>query len=255
VAADLRGGRGIIKPLKWYRDLQTQKGRREAQAFLVEGERAISQIVNYHPSSIQEILIEESRPAAAWQGFGLRVVDSRQFAGISTTHTPQGVAAVVTLPEQCFGDTLPSAAGDRILYLEDIQDPGNVGTLIRTAAALGWNGVVLSDKCADPFAPKVVQASAGSLLALWLRKTASALPLVKELQGSGYRLFAAAGGVKGAPPSKVQGPLVLALGNEGNGLAEQTIRMADRLCTIPINPQAVESLNVAVAGAICMYAL
>jgi RNA methyltransferase, TrmH family len=157
-----------VKPLSWYKDLSDSKKRREYGFFLVEGRRAIDQIKTATPGAIDEILVTE-RMLDESKSFDCpsRILTDRQFSSISTSKTPQGIAAVVRVPEDAFSDELPRQTGSRLLLLEGVQDPGNVGTLVRTAAAFDFSGIVLSDKCADPFSPKAVQASAGSIMAVW----------------------------------------------------------------------------------------
>ena len=153
-----------------------------------------------------------------------------------------------------YSDSLPAATGNKILLLEDIQDPGNVGTLIRTAVALGFSGVILTEKCADPLSPKCVQSTAGTLLSIWIRRTRDYLKLVKALKNDSYKLIAA--DLEGEEdPSALQGKkkLLLALGNEASGLSAAVLQAADSRITIPIDRDNAESLNVAACGAICMY--
>jgi TrmH family RNA methyltransferase len=244
---------GALKPLRWYRDLADRKGRREAGAFLAEGERAIRQITTVAPESILEIVATAAPPGFLF-GYPARTLSDRQFRSISSAETPQGLAAVVHTPPDTYTDRLPPEPGDRILLLEDIQDPGNVGTLIRTAAAFRFTGVILSDKCADPLSPKVVQATAGTVLSVWLRRTDRYLDLAATLRERQYYLLATAldGGEDTAVLSS-RSRLVLALGNETAGLSPAIRAAADCRLKIPIAPERAESLNVAACGAICMY--
>jgi len=158
------------------------------------------------------------------------------------------------LPRNTFSDYLPETIGTKILFLEDIQDPGNVGTLIRSAAAFNFSGVILSSKCADPLSQKCVQSTAGAVLSVWIRKTASYLELLKQLKNNGYSLIAA--DLKGMKDTSIlynQNKLLLALGNEASGLSESVLNTSKHRFQIPIIRQQAESLNVAVCGAICMY--
>ncbi len=242
-----------LKPLKWYKKLATWKGRREAGAFAVEGDKAIRQIISSHPEAISEI-VTVAEPAPVYRNYATRQVTENQFGYICSTQTPQGVLAVVRLPRETYSDQLPENTGGQILLLEDIQDPGNVGTLIRTAAAFNFSGIILTDKCADPFAPKCVQATAGTLTAVWLRRTGHYLELLQALQKSGHLLIAA--DLNGmADPSLLSGQkkLLLALGNEAAGLSEAILTTADYRVKIPTAREKAESLNVAACGAICMY--
>jgi TrmH family RNA methyltransferase len=135
-----------------------------------------------------------------------------------------------------------------------VQDPGNVGTLIRTAAAFDYSGIILTGKCADPFSSKCVQSAAGSILSLWIRRTDSYLYLMDELRGRGHVLVAAdLRGQREPSILKEQRKLVLALGNEAAGLSEMLLKRSDYRIKIPIKKSKAESLNVAACGAICMY--
>ncbi len=173
---------------------------------------------------------------------------------ISSTVVSQGIAAVAQLPVDTYTDKLPAEAGTRILLLEDVQDPGNVGTLIRTAAAFDYSGIILTEKCADPFSPKCVQSTAGSILSLWIRRSAAYLNLVGELRRRGYVLIAT--DLRGQTEHSILKKtkrLVLALGNEAAGLSEILLKRSDYRVRLPINVAKSESLNVAACGAICMY--
>jgi TrmH family RNA methyltransferase len=244
---------GSLKPIKWYKDLATREGRFESGAFLVEGARAISQVVSNHPAEVMEILFTVELPPL-YQKFAGRRVTEGQLGSICSSKTPQGTAAVVRMPQEIYSGSLPGRPGNRILLLEDIQDPGNVGTLIRTAVAFGFSGVILTEKCADPLSPKCVQSTAGTVLSLWIRRTPDYLELVKALRRDGYKLVAA--DLEGDDdPSILQGQkkLLLALGNEASGLSAAVLRAADGRIKIPIYRNQAESLNVAACGAICMY--
>ncbi len=242
-----------LKPFRWYKKLATKKGRLEAGAFLVEGDRAVKQIISSHPDEIIEILTVEE-PLPVYRNYTVRLVTEGQFRSICLTRTPQGTMAVVNLPADMCSGYLPEDVGNKILLLEDIQDPGNVGTLIRTAAAFDFSGVIMTENCADPLSPKCVQATAGTVLSVWFRRTTRYLELTKALRESGYPLIAAElNGV--AEPSILyrQSKLLLALGNEAAGLSRALLDVADYRLRIPTIRKKAESLNVAACGAICMY--
>ncbi|MDD5094542.1 MAG: RNA methyltransferase [Dehalococcoidia bacterium] len=242
-----------LKPLKWYKELDTKKGRIEAGAFLVEGRRAIEQIIQAHPNEILEILATEET-AAAYHKYPVRIVTESQFHSISSSKTPQGILAVVRLPADIYSDNLPREVGTKILLLEDIQDPGNVGTLIRTAAAFGFSGIILTKKSADALSPKCVQSAAGSVLSVWIRRTPHYLELARTLQQNGFQIVAA--DLQGGNSPSLLGSqvkLLLALGNEASGLSPSILEMADSRVKVPIDREKAESLNVAACGAICMY--
>jgi TrmH family RNA methyltransferase len=242
-----------LKPLTWYKKLATKKGRLTAGAFLIEGERAIEQVRQLHPEAILEILATAEHLPQYLQ-HPRRCVTASQLRAICQAQTPQGILAVIRLPLATYSDQLPQPYGGHILLLEDIQDPGNVGTLIRTAAALRFSGVILTEQCADPFAPKCVQATAGAVLSVWLRRTPRYLELAETLKHCGYTLVAA--DLHGQDdPSLLCGHerLLLALGNEASGLSPALQRVAHARFKIALVDTRAESLNVAACGAICMY--
>ena len=242
-----------LRPLKWYQALAGDKGRLEAGVFLVEGDRAIRQIAGTRPEVIVEIVSSEDVPEE-WAKFPSRIVTESQLRRISNTVTPQGTIAVVRLPRGAHSDALPEKPGGRVLLLEDVQDPGNVGTLIRTAAAFDYAGVILSERCADPFSPKSVQATAGAVLSIWLRRTGRYIDLLKRLKQGGYQVFAAdLNGDDGPHIISNRDRLVLALGNEAAGLSSALLEISDHRFRIPVAREKAESLNVAASGAIGMF--
>jgi TrmH family RNA methyltransferase len=242
-----------LKPLKWYKGLKTKKGRLEAGAFLVEGERAVKQIATACPDQILEIITTKELPPF-FRDHSIRFVTESQFRSICLSKTPQGIMARVHLPLGIYSDQLPEHAGNKILLLEDIQDPGNVGTLIRTAAAFNFSGVILTKQCADPLSPKCVQSTAGSVLSVWIRRTAQYLELVEMLKQSGHTFIAA--DLEGTDdPSVLTGrdTILLGLGNEASGISEPLRKASHYRMRIPILREKAESLNVAACGSICMY--
>lgn len=253
MAACFQGGGHILKPLKWYEDLHEAKGRDAQRAFLVEGNRAIGQMLVASPGRIMEILHTPEMQTPPEAFCPQRCVTQTQFKHIALSKSPAGPVAVVSIPEDIHSPLPPRNPGMRILALEDIQDPGNVGALIRSAAAFDFSGILCSDKCADPFSPKVVQASCGAIVSVWIRRTPQFITALSALRDGGCRIVAA--DVNGKPwtaSPRLSGQTVLVLGNEGNGLSAQTIGLAHETIKIPINAAKVESLNVAASGAILM---
>jgi len=241
------------KSLKWYRELNRKKGRLDAGVFPVEGDRAIRQVIGINPASVVEIVAVDE-PSSVYRDYPVRRISESQFTYISSTRTPQGILAVVRIPEGLYSDDLPKEVGDKILLLEDIQDPGNTGTIIRTAAAFGFSGIILTENGADPLSPKCVQATAGSVLSVWLRRTSHYLELVQSLKKQDFTVIAA--DINGPDSPEIlpeQQKLVLALGNEAAGLSEEITELADYRLRIPTVQTKAESLNVASCSAILMY--
>ena len=245
----------IVRPLKWYKSLSESKCRLDEGYFLLEGKKAIDQIFVKAPQAIEEILIlSENLDSAEKYQRPIRVLTASQLHLISSVKTPQGIVALIKIPADSFTDILPSEIGSRILLLEHVQDPGNVGTLIRTAAALKYSGIIMSNQCSDPFSSKVVQATSGSLFSVWIRKTKDYLHIVDCLKNKNYKVFTA--DVHGEPhvDFSTAPNHVLVLGNEGSGLTADMTARADVRFSVPIETSSAESLNVAVCGGIVMFA-
>ena len=220
----------------------------------MEGYRAIGQIIQKAPNRIIEIISIEGAKNLDKLDYPRRLLTHAQFRTIALSRHPSGPLAIVTLPQGWDSSKLPDKPGKKILVLEDIQDPGNIGSLVRSAAAFDFSGILLSQKCADPFAPKSTQASCGAIVSLWLRRTQFYREIVKNLKKGGFCIIAADPGGK-MLKNRERAPknLALILGNEGNGLMDETMRLANEIVKIPFNDKNVESLNVAACGAICMY--
>ncbi len=244
------------------RDLRRRKARERAGAFVAEGVRAVEELLR-SPLPITGVLASPTldgaprglalRAAMEARGIPVEEVGEREFASAADTDSPQGILAIAEIPAR----TLPVPAAGvplRVLVLDGVQDPGNVGTLVRTAAALGvhatvalpgtvdlWNAKVVRGAMAAQCHHHAVHASVEDLNA-WL-----ALHEV-ALWGADHR----GGDVAqaGKPPAR----LAIAVGNEGAGLTDAVRARCDRLVAIPI-ADAVESLNVGVAAGILLHAL
>ena len=243
-----------MRPLSFYKSLATAKGRKESGFFLVEGHRSLELIARVQPDSIDELLCFDPSPfALLLPAITRRVLTESQFRSVVSTHAPQGIAGVIRMPQNIGDSILSTTLPERILLLEAVQDPGNVGTLIRTAAAFGYVLVLMDDACADPFSPKAVQSSAGSVMAVTIYRSNHFFSLANEVKARGWQLVAT--DVHGS--ELIDGSLSLKhgimLGNEGNGLSHMAQTLADRSLTIPMT-RGAESLNVAAAGAILMFA-
>jgi TrmH family RNA methyltransferase len=172
------------------------------------------------------------------------------------SETPQGVAALVRLKEFSLADVLERLQVGPIMVLVGLQDPGNLGTILRSAEAFGSAGLVLGEGTVSAFNSKVIRASAGSVfrLPVVLAKAAGGQEEISaKLRGKNVRLIATSSH-KGTPldQSNLMGPAAVFIGNEGSGLPRAVLAQADELIAIPHMPQ-VESLNAGVAGSIVLY--
>ena len=237
--------------MKYYQELMTSKGRKEHGAFIVEGIRQISQIVQSKDIKIFEILTVEPLDFAT--NVTVKYINRSQLNKITETKTPNGSIAIVQIPRVKEIDAKTTKGN--ILLLEDIQDPGNVGNLVRTAAAFGFSAVILSRGCADIYSPKVVRSTGGAICNLDIISRKDIFDCVATLKKQGYQLAVAdLDGKKELSIGKNE-KVLLALGNEGNGVSGKLKSIADFVFTIPFNSNKIESLNVSSAGAIAMYLL
>ena len=146
-------------PIKYYQELLIGKGRKENSAFIVEGVRQVEQFVKSDKMKILEILSTKSLNFET--KIPVRYINHSQLCKITESKTPNGVIAVVGIPKN--NEVSENTTKGDILLLEDIQDPGNVGTLIRSAAAFGFSAVILSRGCADVYSPKVIRSTGGAI--------------------------------------------------------------------------------------------
>lgn len=180
------------------------------------------------------------------------LLPDKLFAGAVPSDAPQGVAALARWKEFSVKDVVAKSKAGPLLAIAGVQDPGNLGTILRSAEAFGAGGVLLGEGTVSPFNPKVVRASAGSVFRLPVARTklADAISLMKE---QGLRTVATASH-QGKPldQARLSGPLAIFVGSEGAGLSRDLIKEMDEVVAIPQAPQ-VESLNVGVATSIVLY--
>jgi RNA methyltransferase, TrmH family len=178
------------------------------------------------------------------------------FDGAVASETPQGIAALVRLREFSLSDTLERLQVGPVMVVVGLQDPGNLGTILRSAEAFGSAGVVLGEGTVSPFNSKVIRASAGSIfrLPVVLSKADGGLEsLIANLRSHSIRLIATSSH-KGTPldQARLTEPSAIFVGSEGSGLPRNLMAQVDELVAIPHAPQ-VESLNAGVAGSIALY--
>ncbi|WP_181349781.1 RNA methyltransferase [Thalassobacillus sp. CUG 92003] len=232
--------------VKDWKKLHQRKYRKQSQSFLVEGFHLVEEAVT-SDWVVREIIINEHTELPDWAA-SLQVsrVSTSVFYAIAETKSPQGIAAVVEMKH------VPWRSYDRVIMLDGVQDPGNAGTIIRTADAAGFDAVVLGTGSVDLYNDKVVRSTQGSLfhLDMFEGTLSDYIQSAKEMSSE---IWGAA--LEGAAPYKtcpVPDKLTLVLGNEGSGLQPDVADMTDQLVTIPILGKA-ESLNVSTASAILMY--
>lgn len=186
----------------------------------------------------------------------LRTTD-RLFASLAGTETPQGIAALVRLPEYGFEDLLRGVP--LVVVLAGVQDPGNVGSIVRSAEAFGATGLAAAAGSASPLGPKAMRASAGSIFRLPVIVRAQPSVLLAQLKVAGVKLVATVAqaglgqAAAKAPCSlDLRGAVALLVGSEPHGLPEPLLRSADAAVSIPL-AAPVDSLNAAVAASVVLY--
>ncbi|MGE0200815.1 MAG: TrmH family RNA methyltransferase [Candidatus Melainabacteria bacterium] len=240
--------------------LHTRKGRDAQEQILVEGPHAIQQAFESGLIGLQFFAAadfsSDHLPPALLMGVECAVVTEKILARLGTTDSPPTCVAVFKKPPAPAESwqTLVPVETARWVYLDGVQDPGNAGTLIRSAAAFGLSGVLLGPGSVDAWNPKVIRASAGAVFTLPVLSVTDA-----SLDGlsDDWRLVAAVGDKNARDYRTVthQKPWILLLGNEGAGLRERWLQHPRvNSVTIPVS-RRVESLNVAVSGSILMAAL
>jgi TrmH family RNA methyltransferase len=191
-----------------------------------------------------------ARAAAA--GAAVHLVAPATLSSIADAATPQGLAAVVEHRTAGLDDLGPAGP---VVVLDAVQDPGNVGAVIRSAAAVGAAGVVLGTGSADPTSPRAVRGSAGTLFALPVVAGVDVVAALDQLAGAGFDVVGAAPGgdpPAGRPPRSPR--LALVLGSEAHGVSEGALRRCRQVVSLPMAPP-VESLNVAVTAGVLLYLL
>jgi TrmH family RNA methyltransferase len=253
--------------VKSARQLSRRSFRQRTRLFLAEGPQAVREALALQES--QGVVTELFVTTAAWPrhdglaaqaaglGVPVRAVSGEVMAELAQTVTPQGLLAVcrfIDMPLQ----RLTAAAPRLVVLLANVRDPGNAGTVLRTADAAGADGVIFSDASVDPYNSKCVRASAGSLFHLPI-VVGSPLPQAAEaLRGAGLQVLAADGGADRQldeleSDGALRRPTAWLFGNEAWGLPRDLLALADQAVAVPIYGRA-ESLNLAAAAAVCLYA-
>lgn len=237
--------------------------RRETGRFIVEGKKLISDAPD---ELIEEVFISESN--ASWnefcverfssdKGFRYEIVKDDIFNKISDTVTPQGMLAVVKMPQW---DIERTAAAEKdnpaplFVILENIQDPGNAGTVIRTAEACGVRAVFMTKGCVDIYNPKTARSTMGSIFRVPAVYVDDITDTAALLRGRGVRLYAACPdeGAGSCFAKDYRSACAFLIGNEGTGLTEQAVAAADEKIYIPMRGE-IESLNASVSASVLMY--
>lgn len=233
---------------------QSAAFRQSERSFLAEGSKLCLELAKTCPLKViytTARALEHTPALAQLPGELVPVADhvAEKLAGVPSS---QGVFGVFGFPPPPAAWPVP---GGRYLALETVQDPGNVGALVRSAAAFGYDAVILGGACADPFAPKTLRASMGACGRLPLVRAPHLPDALAALRAAGITCLAAAL-YHSRPLDEIDpaqpGGVCLVIGSEGQGLTDETIAACDAAVRIPISP-LVESLNAGVAGSVLLW--
>lgn len=237
--------------VKQWKKLQTKKERNKTGLFLIEGMHLIEEALKYK-AYMKEVIVREGTEYSLLDVGDLDIFEVTEeiMNHISDTETPQGIAAVCGMK----GTAPINIATAKMLLIDNVQDPGNLGTMIRTADAVGMDAVILGEGCVDLYNGKVIRATQGSLfhipimdgdLEVW----------IKRLNVIGVPVFGTAlEGARNFKDIEPQKHFALILGNEGNGVDPNLLKQTNENLYIPIYGRA-ESLNVSIATGILLYHL
>lgn len=233
--------------------LQRHVGRRRAARFLAEGPNLVEAALRR--GLVSEVFATEAaqdRFSALLTDAPVQLVTERAAKALSDTVTPVGLVAVCRLPEVCLDDVL--AAAPRLIAVPvQISEPGNAGTLIRTADAMGADAVVLAGDSVDPYNSKCLRASAGSIFSVPVITESDEAATVARLQAAGLQVLATTiDGEANLDHIDLSPPTAWLFGPEAHGLSTELAAAADHRVHIPM-PGHSESLNIASAASICLY--
>lgn len=228
------------------------KERRSSGIFVAEGRKMFLEAPREWLERVFVTEIFENEHKDLLNGIDYEVVEQRIFAQMSDTQTPQGILCLVRMPSYSLAEILAHPC-PLLLVLEDLQDPGNLGTIVRTAEGAGVTGILLSRNTVDLFNPKTIRSTMGSVYRMPFLYVDDLCGVLPELGRRGIRTFAAhLRGENTYDGESYTGGTAFFIGNEGSGLSDSLSCRADSLIRIPMEGQ-VESLNAAVASAVLMY--
>ena len=228
--------------------LKQKKYREQSGMFLSEGYRNVMDSIKKQQPSM--LLMENTfaEPVPALEGTDIYRVSDAVLKEVCETKTPQGIVAVFHMPEE------RKITSGQVLLLNRVSDPGNLGTILRTALASGFTDIVMDENCADVFSPKVVRSAMSAIFSLNLIRVKDLADLVSALQEQGYTIYGAAltETAKSIYETSFSDKTAIMLGSEANGISKELLATLNEVYIIPMDSD-IESLNVAVAGGISMY--
>ncbi len=230
------------------------KARNDEKVFVVEGLRMFAEVPKNRVEKvyISETLYNRKKHELNLQEFPFEILSDNVFERVSDTQTPQGILCIVK-QETYHLETLLQVKKPHYIVLDNIQDPGNLGTIVRTAEGAGVDAVFMSKDCVDIYNPKTIRSTMGSVYRVPVMYVEDLVQLIKTFREKGILSYAAhLEGKNSYDKENYQSGTAILIGNEGNGLRDEVAQQADVRVLIPMKGQ-VESLNAAIAASIMMF--
>lgn len=232
------------------------KLRREEQVFVIEGTKMFEEALEGNlikKAYFSETYWKEKAQGSSYlKQIDYEIVTDAVLKEVSDTQTPQGVIALVKMPRYDVNELITKEQVNMVL-LENLRDPGNLGTIVRTAEGAGMNAIILSKESVDIYNPKVIRSTMGAIYRIPVVYVDSFVECLINLQKNGIVIYAAhLKGKNDYDKEQYAKKTGLLIGNEANGIKEETANLADCLVKIPMEGK-VESLNAAIAAALLMY--
>ncbi|MFV0465003.1 MAG: TrmH family RNA methyltransferase [Lachnospiraceae bacterium] len=234
--------------------MKKSKERTAAGEFIAEGMKMFEEAPK---DAVKEVYVSESftknqARGSEWRRFPHEILSDRVFECVSDTKTPQGILTVIKTHTYSPSQFYLSQNGC-YLFLENIQDPGNLGTMIRTGEGAGISGIIISRDSADPYQPKTIRSTMGSIYRVPILIAEDFILEVENARAMGICIYAAhLEGSRLYDSADYRGSCGFLIGNEGNGLTDEAVAGSDDRIRIPMSGQ-VESLNAAIAATVLMY--
>lgn len=246
--------------IKEIKALHLKKNRDAEGTYFVEGIRFVNEAIDNEQNIIKIIISDKLENLNGGKEIIKKaesvcnecfLVNEKLFKEISDTQTPQGILAVLKKRE--FNLDTAIKEGKSIVVLDCLQDPGNVGTIIRTSDAAGISAVILTKGCVDLYSPKVLRSTMGSVFHMPIFENMNIYETIELLKKSDYRVIAShLNGENNYFNEDLTGKIAIMVGNEANGISNETAELADSLVKIPMLGKA-ESLNASIAASIMIY--
>lgn len=230
------------------------KARNEEQVFLVEGLRMFLEVPTERVQKvyISETLYNKKKQDLDLEKFSVEILSDSVFSYVSDTKTPQGILCIVEQQKYNIEELL-NIKNPHFMVLDNLQDPGNLGTIVRTAEGAGVDAVFLSKESVDIYNPKTIRSTMGSIYRMPVVYVEDLLELLNTFRKKGVKSYAAhLEGKNSYDKEDYKGGTAILIGNEGNGLRDEVADSADVWVQIPMQGK-VESLNAAIAASILMF--